>query len=428
MNRIYDLDRFAARLCQHIRRTAVIPGSAESPCAPYPLQQSDTCGLEAVWFDFNEWAVELFHLQFEFNSAYRQQCLAQGISANQIQSWDQIPAVPAAAFKEIELSCLVPAEQTTVFFSSGTTEQRASRHFHSANSLRVYHESLTTWFSHQFSGGYPAHALALTPDGPRTPHSSLVHMFETLRRDLRFDRFEFAGEVQPDGTWCVNEEVAINFLQNAEAAGNPVLILGTAFSYVHLLDCLRRRDLRFRLPVGSSVMETGGYKGRSRSLTKPELYAYITERLGLPEASILSEYGMSELSSQAYDRSPRVGSSDGSGAGSRPKRRFRFPPWARAQLISPETGREVLPGQAGLIRVFDLANVYSVLAIQTEDLGIDRPDKPNGSSMLTESQRKKENSPHVALYPGARGEFELLGRSAIAEPRGCSLMTSESTS
>jgi hypothetical protein len=146
-----------------------------------------------------------------------------------------------------------------------------------------------------------------------------------------------------------------------------------------LLDYLAENNLQFRLPENSRVMETGGYKNRSRSLPKSELHALITERLGVPAENIVCEYGMSELSSQAYTNV---------------EGKFAFPPWARAQIISPETGREVADGETGLNRVFDLANIFSVAAIQTEDLGIRRGDG-----------------------------FELVGRAQLAEPRGCSLLT-----
>jgi hypothetical protein len=168
-----------------------------------------------------------------------------------------------------------------------------------------------------------------------------------------------------------------------------VTLLGTAFSFVHLLDFLGERNLPFRLPLGSRVMETGGYKNRSRAMPKSELHALITKQLGIPQSHIVCEYGMSELSSQAYDR--KVGSQKSE------VRRFQFPPWSRVQVISPETNREVGDGETGLIRVFDLANVFSVMAIQTEDLGVRHGDG-----------------------------FELLGRAQFAEPRGCSLMSIES--
>jgi acyl-CoA synthetase (AMP-forming)/AMP-acid ligase II len=166
-----------------------------------------------------------------------------------------------------------------------------------------------------------------------------------------------------------------------------VFLVGTAFSFVHLLDELAARDVRLELPPGSQVLETGGYKGRSRVLQKSELHALITERLGVPQSQIICEYGMSELSSQAYQ----------TGRGARGEGReeegvFQFPPWVRARVVSPETGGEVADGATGLLSIVDLANVFSVMAIQTEDLAIRR---------------------------GAG--FELLGRAALAEPRGCSL-------
>ena len=178
-------------------------------------------------------------------------------------------------------------------------------------------------------------------------------------------------------------------------ADGQVLLLGTAFSFVHLLDSLAERKLYYALPPGSRVMETGGYKGRSRSLSKADLQALITRRLGIPLSHIVCEYGMSELSSQAYDRV--VGGDQPNDRSEKGARRvFRFPPWVRAQIVSPETGRKVAEAETGLIRVFDLANIFSVMAIQTEDLGVRRG-----------------------------GGFELLGRAAQAEPRGCSLMSVE---
>jgi hypothetical protein len=149
--------------------------------------------------------------------------------------------------------------------------------------------------------------------------------------------------------------------------------------------------LRFDLPADSRVMETGGYKNRSRSMPKTELHQLITEKLGVPPSHIICEYGMSELSSQAYDGV--AGDGWRVTGKNNVSRHFHFPPWARVQIISPETGLEVADGETGLIRVFDLANVFSVMAIQTEDLGIRRGDG-----------------------------FELIGRATLAEPRGCSLM------
>ena len=138
-------------------------------------------------------------------------------------------------------------------------------------------------------------------------------------------------------------------------------------------------------------METGGYKGRSRSISKAELHKLICKQLGIGPDCLISEYGMSELSSQAYDTDHR--NEERSSVVRSSPRLLRFPPWARMQIISPESGQEAGLGEMGLIRVFDLANTFSVMAIQTEDLGIRHTDG-----------------------------FQLIGRAAMAETRGCSLM------
>jgi hypothetical protein len=342
--------------------------------------------------DFDALALELFALQFENNAAYRKICRALGLTPKVVEHWTQIPAVPTAAFKELELSCIPPEERTAVFHSSGTTEQKPSRHFHCAESLAAYEASLWKWFGRRVLPDLKSEIsnfklTILAPPPELAPHSSLVHMFETVRRKLDAPESVFVGQIATDGAWTLDFNAALAALDDNSKlkTQNSKLVMGTAFSFVHLLDYLAERNLRVKLPAGSRIMETGGYKNRSRTLPKSELHALITERLGVPPENILCEYGMSELSSQAYDgvRSAECG-----------VRSFKFPPWARAQIISPETGREVADGETGLIRIFDLANVFSVSAIQTEDLSIRRGDG-----------------------------FELLGRAQLAEPRGCSLMS-----
>jgi len=309
-----------------------------------------------------------------------------------------------------------------VFYSSGTTRHRPSRHFHNNKSLEVYEASLLGWFAAHLltdvvtSASAPVNCLnrmgcaheqliltglALTPAPAQAPHSSLVHMFEALRRNVGFSKFTFTGTAAEDGTWNLDCSTAIALLQRAVIANEPVLLFGTAFSYVHLLDHMAQLSLGLRLPIGSRALETGGYKGRSRVLPKSELHSLITSKLGIPPSRIVCEYGMSELSSQAYDRvacpgkepDPEMGFEEGRSPRSTC---FHFPPWVRVQVVSPETGQPVEEGQTGLIRVFDLANVYSVMAVQTEDLAVRRGDG-----------------------------FELVGRAALAEARGCSLLAQQ---
>ena len=438
-----ELSNFAARLREFISFSGPVAADVrrlkfQEPRTGTPdPNQSEPPHVGCYENEFNTLALELFALQFKHNAAYRKICEARlprrseakagGLSPGIVEHWTQIPAVPTAAFKELELTCLAPGERTAVFHSSGTTEQKPSRHFHNAESLAVYEASLLAGFRpHLFTDklklelqpsaapagvqasacgcGYKDFGLViLTPPAAQAPHSSLVHMFETVRRKLGGAETAFAGRLAADGSWTLDFAAAADLLsprrsRNAGPDARPLLLLGTAFSFVHLLDFLTENNIRFQLPAGSQIMETGGYKNRSRSMPKTELHRFITEKLGIPSSRIICEYGMSELSSQAYDGV----ASDGwrvTGKESAPRhpsldtRHFCFPPWARVQIISPETGREVADGETGLIRVFDLANVFSVMAIQTEDLGVRHGDG-----------------------------FELIGRAEWAEARGCSLM------
>jgi hypothetical protein len=375
-----ELSIFAARMREHIGFWADDFSLGEVMNDPAYLQHAD--------IEFSGLAVMLFTLQFKHNAAYRRLCEARGIKPGDVTHWSQIPAVPTAAFKEQDLTSLHPEERSHVFHSSGTTEQRPSRHFHSANSLALYEASLGPWLKENLRFAIDdLRLLSLTPSAEQAPHSSLVHMFDFVRRQMGVDGQTFVGRVAADGSWSLDFTAAFAALQPTDA--KPLLLLGTAFSFVHLLDEMVTRNIRVQLPAESRVLETGGYKGRSRSLPKAELHHLIIERLGVPASGIICEYGMSELSSQAYDsagpkskvQSPKL------------ERVFRFPPWARARVVSPETGCEVADGETGLLQVFDLANAFSVLAIQTEDL---------------------------AVRWGAG--FELIGRAQDAEPRGCSLM------
>ena len=192
----------------------------------------------------------------------------------------------------------------------------------------------------------------------------------------------FTGINSHDG-WQVDAVIANSMCATAIEQQRPIIILGPAFSFVHWLDELTEN---FHLPEGSRVMETGGYKGRSREIPKTELHGIISKKLGISTDWIVCEYGMCELGSQAYDTV----------AGSGFVRCFCFPSWARAQIINADTGDLIEDGETCLLRIFDLSNVRSVIGVQTQDLAILRGDG-----------------------------FELIGRSTRANPRGCSLTLSE---
>src|ERR1035437_4924707 len=328
------LSNFAARLREIILSFSNVGDDVRSLYSTAGRANNEPPHVGSYEKDFNQLALELFALQFNYNAAYRKICEARGLAPGVVEHWTRIPAVPTSAFKELELTCLAPGERTTVFHSSGTTEQKPSRHFHNAESLAVYEASLWAWFRPHLLAdklklelqpsaapvGVQASAcgcgdedfrlVILTPPAVQAPHSSLVHMFETVRQKLGAAETAFVGKLAADGAWMLDFDAAFVALSSGGDGASPppqtpdarpLLLLGTAFAFVHLLDFLAENNLRFDLPAGSRVMETGGYKNRSRSMPKTELHQFITERLGIPSSHIICEYGMSELSSQAYD-------------------------------------------------------------------------------------------------------------------------------
>ncbi len=329
--------------------------------------------------EFDQLATALFRLQANSIHIVRSLCELRGIDIDSIKRWQEIPAIPVSAFKEFTLTSLPVEEQKKFFVSSGTTRQQRSRHYHDQQSLEVYEASLEKGFQHQFlirGDDAPKHLLSLTPSEQQAPASSLVHMFHTLGQEM--DTATFVGTTDEEGQWQVNQTEAIEALQKACAKGESILVVGTAFGHVHLLDALNERGLGFELPEGSLVLETGGYKGQSREIPKQDLHQMLSAAYRLGKDGVVCEYGMSELSSQAYARDEGC---------------FRFSPWSRVELLSPETGKPAGPGEVGMIRVVDLANVCSVCSVWTEDLGLLKD-----------------------------GGLELIGRRQSAEAKGCSLM------
>lgn len=379
-------EQFSERLRDFIMRSA-------ASCSP---DHGQSPASEA---EFGLFALELFAMQYRWVAPYRTWCETRGIKPQELTHWSQIPALPAVAFKEQNITCLAPSDRTVVFHSSGTSANLPSKHYHDGPSLRLYETSLWNWFRiHLLPDFENAHApgprfVSLTPPPDSAPHSSLVHMIATVARRVGDANAVFAGRVASDNAWVLDADMASAALDKAVADGVPVCVLATAFQCVELIDSLTHRRRRVSLPKGSRLMETGGYKGRSRELPKQRLYGLVGEWLGIRPECIVSEYGMTELGSQAYDAVVTVSDKHHDTATASSKRLFRFPPWARIQIISAETGAPVRVGDPGLLRIFDLANLRSVLAIQTDDLA-------------------------AACDDG----FELLGRRRGAEQRGCSLM------
>jgi hypothetical protein len=328
---------------------------------------------------FNGWCRRIFDAQYRNNPIIQAWARRHSVTPSEAITWDQIPALPTDAFKENEITCIPERERTTVFHSSGTTGQEPSRHLHGIASLRLYERSLRQGLFQCTRRDRFPELWSLTPPPEAAPHSSLAHMMGTLSQDPCPGSGRFWGRISPEG-WMVDIDGLATALGRLD---HPILLCGTAFNFVHVLDA-QPRGL-WPLPEGSMILETGGYKGRSRVLPRSELHRALSGRFGISPESILTEYGMSELSSPGYSI-PTTEPED--------HPLIQFPAWTRTRIVSPETGRPAAEGEMGLLQICDLANLWSAMMIQTADL---------------------------ARNDG--GRIRLIGRSSTAEPRGCSLMS-----
>ncbi|MDP9488101.1 MAG: hypothetical protein M3Q49_20315 [Actinomycetota bacterium] len=346
--------------------------------------------------DFNALALELFAYQYERNRPYRRYCSRRGAEPGRLAHWSEIPPVPIDAFKELTLSCEPPGEAAAVFMTSGSTDPtRRGRNYHPH--LRLYDASLRHNFARHFLPNRKRiRLLVLNARSEELPNSSLAYF---LGRLVDFHGAPGSGFFVRDGRLDLEGLLAV--LREAEVDGEPIGLLGASFAYVHLLDALEEADLSFGLSEGSRVLDTGGFKGRSREVSAETLRALFGERLGVPDPFCVNYYGMTEISTQYYDhglRSHLIGEPAG-------PRHKTVPPWARISVVDPETREPLAAGERGLIVHHDLANRGSCLAVLTEDVGYLLPP---GS--IPESEP-----------PG----FVLLGRAKGTEARGCSVALDE---
>jgi hypothetical protein len=336
---------------------------------------------------FQDLALRIFSWQFRHNAPYGAYCCRRGRTPDTVSRWLDIPAVPTAAFKEVDLVAGDPGRVDTVFRTSGTTQGRRGRHF--IPDIAVYHGALLPNFrAHIVPAMEEPLLLSLIPSLAEQPDSSLSHMIgvalERLgARDSAYYAHADAG---------LDEAALEEKLRDCIARDRPAVLLGTSFAFVHWTDSLRARGVRLPLPARSRIMDTGGYKGRSREVAEETLRADYGALLGVPPAWCVNEYGMTELCSQFYDATVREQVESGEPG----ERRKTPPPWVRTVVVDPDSLAPLPPGATGLLRHIDLANMGSVIAVQTEDLGTLAGDG-----------------------------FRVLGRAAGATPRGCSLAMDE---
>lgn len=324
--------------------------------------------------DFRELALALFHLHYEQNPVYRQyvQALDSSFDANAVKTLHEIPFLPIEVFKTRKVF-LEGIESEHYFLSSGTGSQGAVRSTHHMGSLAHYRRCFTRGFGHFFGDVRRYAFFALTPEPSSQPHSSLIYMLKGL--------IEESGRPE-SGFYLDDWEGLTEGLRKCKASsdGTPQAMKPVLFGLSYAL-----WDFAEKHPVDLSqalIFETGGMKGKREELPKEEFHAILKKAFQVP--AVLSEYGMCELSSQAYITDKEY--------------RFSCPPWMRVMIrktLDPLQYEDF--NRMGGINIIDLGNLYSCPFIATQDLGIQHPDL----------------------------SFEVKGRFAHSDIRGCNLMIGE---
>ncbi|HVN59195.1 MAG TPA: hypothetical protein VMT63_12925 [Bacteroidales bacterium] len=311
--------------------------------------------------EFGETALEIFRLQAESNPVYREYISHLGTSAGSVSSVKQIPYLPVELFKSHKVITGNTGVQK-VFESSGTTGIDTSRHH--VTDLAVYEESFIRCFRYFFGNPEEYFFAGLLPSYLERENSSLVYMVNKLISISADKRSSF---------FIDNSRLLPDLLPEVRSSGRKAMLIGVTFA---LLDMAEKYapDLS-----GTAVVETGGMKGRRKEMTRGELHAILRERFNVDR--VCSEYGMTELLSQAWSKGEGI---------------FHCPPWMKIRLREINDPLSVFDDQgvAGGINIIDLANFNSCSFIATGDLG--------------------------KLSPG--GGFEVLGRFGNSDLRGCNLL------
>jgi hypothetical protein len=310
--------------------------------------------------EFNETALEIFHVQYNGNKIYRQFADALGTDASSIAHFSQVPFLPVSFFKTHTVYCGTTAPQKT-FLSSGTTGMERSRH--EVREVSIYRQSLRFAWEKFYGPIAEWEIFGLMPAPDENPDSSLIFMV---------DEWVKLSSSAISGFYRDRMNLLSEILEKNNSTGRKRLVIGLSYA---LLDFADEYQSEYPEVV---FMETGGMKGKRREMVREELHALLKESFAA--TAIHSEYGMTELLSQAY--------SGGNG-------RFHSPPWMKVIARDPNDPVKLFPhDKTGCLNIIDLANLHSCSFIATEDLGRTHED----------------------------GSFEVLGRFDPSDVRGCNLM------
>jgi len=313
----------------------------------------------ATHHDFENTALEVFQYQFDHISIYREFCERLKVNPKSVKKIEDIPFLPIEFFKT---HAIISSEKNTQtqFISSGTTGSVTSKH--QVADLSIYEKSFLEGFKQFYGQPSQFTILALLPSYLERGDSSLVHMVDRLIKESNHS---------DSGFYLDEIDSLVSKMLDLELQNKKVLLIGVSYA---LLDLIEAHTFQLKNTI---VMETGGMKGRRPEMIKEALHTALKKGFGVE--TIHSEYGMTELLSQAY--------SEGQG-------KFRCPPWMRVLSRDPEDPLTLVSGKTGGVNVIDLANLYSCSFIATQDLAKVSTD----------------------------GSFEILGRFDTSDIRGCNLM------
>ena len=316
---------------------------------------------------FEKIALKVFRFQYENNLVYQEFCDFLKIDKQSVKTLQQIPFLPIQFFKNHNVVSNTNEIQE-IFTSSGTTGMIKSKHL--VTDVSLYEQSYRNAFS-EFYGNIEDYAiLALLPSYLERSGSSLIYMVKDL--------IELSNN-EHSGFYLHNYDELIAKLVDLDNSGQNVILIGVTYA---LLDIVEKQKFQLKNTI---IMETGGMKGKRKELIREELHEILCDGFGV--SSIHSEYGMTELLSQAY--------SLGNGI-------FECPAWMQILIRDTEDAMTyVSNGKTGGINVIDLANINSCSFIATQDLGKKYPNQPAGRQA---------------------GSFEVLGRFDNSDIRGCNLM------
>ena len=340
--------------------------------------------LHEATFPFEELLERTLHYQWEHSPTLQGYWKARGFDPHTAEDLSAVPGVPTDVFRHVTIVSN-EAPTTRVFRTSGTTSGARGEHHHIDTS--IYELSARQHFQKcVLQGRRTAHFIHVAFPSSTHPDSSLSHMLqdfgEHLGSDARSQDFYF------DAATGIRGPALHARLLDAQNEGVPVILFGTAFGLADSLDALPPTAL----PAGSLIVQTGGFKGRREALAPEEFYQQLADHYGVSPGDIIAEYGMTELSSQLWS-DLSVPALDAITSANRP---LTPPPWCRVSAVDPQSLTPLPNGEPGLLRFLDLANLDSVVAIQTSDLG-------------------------VVHEHGVT----LLGRAPGSTPRGCSLAIEE---